>query len=43
MVENDPERVEADLAAGRLVCPLCGGALARWGVCNYNGVTVNLQ
>lgn len=31
MVENDPERVEADLAAGRLVCPLCGGALARWG------------
>ena len=30
MVENDPERVEADLAAGRLVCPACGGVLARW-------------
>lgn len=30
MVENDPERVEADLAAGRLVCPVCGGVLAPW-------------
>jgi hypothetical protein len=23
--------VEADLAAGRLACPVCGGRLARWG------------
>jgi transposase-like protein len=30
MVENDPERVEAELAAGRLACPACGGVLARW-------------
>ena len=27
----DPELVEADLAAGRLCCPGCGGPLARWG------------
>ena len=31
MVENDLERVEADLVAGRLACPVCGGVLARWG------------
>lgn len=31
MVENDSERVEADLVAGRLGCPVCGGVLARWG------------
>lgn len=31
MVENDSGRVEGDLAAGRLACPLCGGVLARWG------------
>jgi hypothetical protein len=27
----DPEVLEADLAAQRLRCPDCGGALARWG------------
>lgn len=27
----DPDIVEADLAAGRLCCPGCDGALARWG------------
>jgi hypothetical protein len=31
MVENDPERVEADLVAGGLACPVCGGVLRRWG------------
>ena len=30
IVENDPSRVEADLAAGRVRCPVCGGTLARW-------------
>lgn len=30
IVENDPERVEADLAAGLVACPRCGGRLARW-------------
>ena len=30
IVENDPVRVEADLAAGRVGCPACGGVLARW-------------
>jgi hypothetical protein len=30
MVENDPERVEADLVAGRVACPACGGVLGRW-------------
>jgi len=30
MVGNDPARVEADLAAGSVPCPGCGGILARW-------------
>ena len=30
IVENDPERVEADLVAGAISCPVCGGTLARW-------------
>lgn len=30
IVENDPERVEADLVAGMIACPACGGALVRW-------------
>lgn len=30
IVESDPERVEADLAAGVIPCPACGGVLARW-------------
>jgi hypothetical protein len=31
IVENDPVRVETDLAAGVFGCPECGGRLARWG------------
>ena len=31
VVDNDPRRVEAQLAAGRLACPGCGGRLSRWG------------
>ena len=27
----EPDVMEADLAAGRLCCPRCGGPLARWG------------
>ena len=30
IVENDPQRVEADLAGGVVGCPACGGRLARW-------------
>jgi len=30
-VTDDDERVEADLAAGRVFCPDCGGRLKRWG------------
>jgi hypothetical protein len=30
-VELDADCVEAGLAAGRLVCPVCGGVLAGWG------------
>lgn len=30
IVENDPAVVEADLAAGAMACPVCGGSLARW-------------
>jgi hypothetical protein len=30
IVENDPGRVEADLAGGVVGCPGCGGRLARW-------------
>ena len=30
MVENDPAKVEADLAEGRLSCPSCRGVLAAW-------------
>jgi len=32
IVENDPEKVELDLAEGRFTCPSCSlGVLARWG------------
>ncbi|MDQ6614673.1 MAG: helix-turn-helix domain-containing protein, partial [Actinomycetota bacterium] len=31
IVENDPVKVETDLAAGVVGCPVCGGRLARWG------------
>lgn len=31
VVIDDPEVVEADLAAGRIACPGCGGPLRRWG------------
>jgi len=31
VVGNDPEVVEADLAAGRIACPDCGGRLGPWG------------
>lgn len=31
IVENDPAKVETDLAAGVVGCPVCGGRLARWG------------
>jgi hypothetical protein len=31
VVKDDPEAVEADLAAGRVSCPGCGGRLAPWG------------
>ncbi len=31
VVCDDPEAVEADLTAGRVCCPCCGGRLARWG------------
>lgn len=31
MVLDDPGRVEAELFAGRLVCPRCGGPLRAWG------------
>lgn len=31
IVENDSERVETDLAQGRIACPGCGGVLGRWG------------
>jgi transposase-like protein len=31
IVGNDPELVEADLGAGSVACPGCGGILARWG------------
>jgi transposase-like protein len=30
IVENDPAVVEADLAAGVVACPACGGCLAPW-------------
>jgi hypothetical protein len=30
IVENNPAKVEADLAGGRVACPSCGGALAPW-------------
>ncbi len=32
IVENDPVRVEADLAAGVVGCPVCAGKLCRCGV-----------
>lgn len=31
IVSNDRAVVEADLAAGRLLCPCCGGVLGGWG------------
>jgi hypothetical protein len=31
IVENEPAKVETDLAAGVIGCPACGGRLARWG------------
>jgi hypothetical protein len=31
IVENEPAKVETDLAAGVFGCPVCGGRLARWG------------
>jgi transposase-like protein len=31
IVESDPSSVEAELLAGRLVCPSCGGTLGPWG------------
>lgn len=31
VVDTDPRRVEAQLAAGGLACPGCGGRLSRWG------------
>lgn len=31
VVVDDPDAVEADLAARRLACPDCGGPLAPWG------------
>jgi transposase-like protein len=30
-VRDDPRRVEAELATGRLCCPSCGGSLGPWG------------
>jgi hypothetical protein len=30
IVENDPAKVEAALAAGVMRCPVCDGILARW-------------
>ena len=30
IVENDPAKVEADLAAGRVACPGCGDVLGPW-------------
>ena len=30
IVGSDPDRVEADLAAGVVGCPACGGVLGRW-------------
>lgn len=30
IVESDPDRVEADLLAGRVPCPGCGGVLGPW-------------
>lgn len=31
MVGNDPARVESDLSAGVLVCPICEGRVGPWG------------
>ncbi len=31
LIADDPEAVEAALAAGRFACPGCGGRLSRWG------------
>ena len=38
VVDTDPRRVEAQLAAGRLACPVCGGRLSRWGFTGLRSV-----
>lgn len=30
IVDDDPERVEAELLAGNILCPACGGTLGPW-------------
>lgn len=35
IVESDPGRVEADLVAGSVTCPLCEGVLRRWGFARW--------
>lgn len=35
IVESDPDRVEADLVAGSVSCPLCEGRLCRWGFARW--------
>jgi len=35
IVESDPDRVEADLAAGSVSCPSCEGVLRRWGFARW--------
>ncbi len=40
MVSGDLERVESELAAGRVACPGCGDRLARWGWARVRSVRV---
>lgn len=35
IVKSDPGRVETDLVSGLVVCPSCGGVLARWGFARW--------